>query len=402
MPELPEVHRAERACNANVVGKKIVKVEVQEDKLVFGSISNGEFERNLLNKFVVNTGRWGKYFYFEMNESPNPVFHFGMTGDINFKDQGAFSYRRKRPNNDPNEWPPKFWKFILTFEDPSNASSERTVMAFSDDLILCKTCRRFRNSRANTLSKEQIETLHEKLVYVCKTAVDVNAESQLFPSSWLFHYRWDKRNKNGAFMPNGEQIIFETVGGRTTAIVPSVQKLLDGTTNSHLHASTSTLIRQKRKITAVDDETSNIESTKVIKENNKEKKQRIEIELNEQDLVESFVKGSGNGGQKINTTSNCVDLKHIPTGIRVQCQKTRSLQQNRNIARKILIERLDNYYNGELSKFNLKKEKIRKKQAKKKKRTKEKYGVINKSVKENEDFEEDINNNMNNKENSKI
>jgi formamidopyrimidine-DNA glycosylase len=27
MPELPEVHRAERACNANVVGKKIVKVE---------------------------------------------------------------------------------------------------------------------------------------------------------------------------------------------------------------------------------------------------------------------------------------------------------------------------------------------------------------------------------------
>ncbi|GBC07821.1 hypothetical protein RclHR1_07710005 [Rhizophagus clarus] len=149
-------------------------------------------------------------------------------------------------------------------------------------------------------------------------------------------------------------------------------------------------------------ENSTVESTKVIKENNKEKKQRIEIELNEQDLVESFVKGSGNGGQKINTTSNCVDLKHIPTGIRVQCQKTRSLQQNRNIARKILIERLDNYYNGELSKFNLKKEKIRKKQAKKKKRTKEKYGVINKSVKENEDFEEDINNNMNNKENSKI
>ncbi len=27
MPELPEVHRAERACNANLVGKKIVQVE---------------------------------------------------------------------------------------------------------------------------------------------------------------------------------------------------------------------------------------------------------------------------------------------------------------------------------------------------------------------------------------
>ena len=58
--------------------------------------------------------------------------------------------------------------------------------------------------------------------------------------------------------------------------------------------------------------------TKVIEENNKNREQRIEIELKEQDLVESFIKGSRNGGQKINTTSNCVDLKHIPTGIRVQ------------------------------------------------------------------------------------
>ena len=82
---------------------------------------------------------------------------------------------------------------------------------------------------AHTLSQEQINTLHEKIVYVCKTAVDVNADSELFPDSWLFHYRWDKRNKNGAFMPDGEQIVFETVGTRTTAIVPSVQKLPEDT-----------------------------------------------------------------------------------------------------------------------------------------------------------------------------
>jgi hypothetical protein len=62
-----------------------------------------------------------------------------------------------------------------------------------------------------------------------------------------------------------------------------------------------------------------------------------------------------------------------------------------------LIERLDNYYNGELSKSNLKKEKIRKKQSKKRKRTREKYGLKNKFVKENEGSEEDINN-MNNLE----
>ncbi|CAI2165557.1 15356_t:CDS:10 [Funneliformis geosporum] len=289
MPELPEVHRAERACNANLVGKQIVQVETQEDKLVFCGISNDEFERSLINKIVKSTGRWGKYFYFEMNKSPNPVFHFGMTGNIIFKDQGAFSYR-KPSKNDPNEWPPKFWKFILTFKDSLNKPSEKVVMAFTDvrrlarirlvtnsplqddpilrlgfdplrnmpdlktfsGLVLKRKCpikallldQQFSAGIGNwvadevlfqshvhpsqythTLIKEQINALHENLVYVCKTAVDVNAESRLFPDNWLFHYRWSKRAKNGAFMPDGEQIVFETVGGRTSAIVPSVQKL---------------------------------------------------------------------------------------------------------------------------------------------------------------------------------
>jgi len=38
------------------------------------------------------------------------------------------------------------------------------------------------------------------------------------------HQRWGKGKKNGAKMPNGDKIIFLTVGGRTSAVVPSVQK----------------------------------------------------------------------------------------------------------------------------------------------------------------------------------
>ncbi|KAF7286318.1 hypothetical protein GWI33_006047 [Rhynchophorus ferrugineus] len=37
--------------------------------------------------------------------------------------------------------------------------------------------------------------------------------------------------------------------------------------------------------------------------------------LNEKDLIEQQVRGSGPGGQKINKTSSCVVLKHIPTGL---------------------------------------------------------------------------------------
>ncbi|KZT11647.1 RF-1-domain-containing protein [Laetiporus sulphureus 93-53] len=68
-------------------------------------------------------------------------------------------------------------------------------------------------------------------------------------------------------------------------------------------------------------------------------KQRVVPELKEEDLEESFVRGSGPGGQSINKTENNVQLLHKPTGIRVACQETRSLNQNRALARKWLLDK---------------------------------------------------------------
>ena len=48
------------------------------------------------------------------------------------------------------------------------------------------------------------------------------------------------------------------------------------------------------------------------------KKKRIEIELKESDLEESFVKGGGPGGQAVNKTNNAVWVRHVPTGIQVK------------------------------------------------------------------------------------
>ena len=56
-----------------------------------------------------------------------------------------------------------------------------------------------------------------------------------------------------------------------------------------------------------------------------------------EDVVEQFVRGSGKGGQKINKTSSCVLLKHLPTGIEVRCQKHREQSKNRLSAYKLLI-----------------------------------------------------------------
>uniref|UniRef100_A0A336M716 CSON013021 protein n=1 Tax=Culicoides sonorensis TaxID=179676 RepID=A0A336M716_CULSO len=71
--------------------------------------------------------------------------------------------------------------------------------------------------------------------------------------------------------------------------------------------------------------------------------------INEADLEEQFVRGSGPGGQSVNRTANNVVLKHIPTGIIVKCHKTRSLEDNRKEARRILVIRLDNEINADQS-----------------------------------------------------
>ena len=66
----------------------------------------------------------------------------------------------------------------------------------------------------------------------------------------------------------------------------------------------------------------------------------VKAGLDENDVKESFISGSGSGGQKINKTSSCVSLEHVPTGLRVRCQRTRSREDNRWIARDMLAEKL--------------------------------------------------------------
>ncbi|HIJ88709.1 MAG TPA: peptide chain release factor-like protein [Desulfuromonadales bacterium] len=66
-----------------------------------------------------------------------------------------------------------------------------------------------------------------------------------------------------------------------------------------------------------------------------------ELGVREDDFVETFVRSSGNGGQHVNKTSSCVQLKHKPSGIQVTCMRERSQSVNRFLARRELLERIE-------------------------------------------------------------
>lgn len=77
---------------------------------------------------------------------------------------------------------------------------------------------------ANTLHDDEIEGLHRAIYSVCKTAADANSDATQFPENWLFHHRWSKGSASKSKVM-GHALAHITVGGRTSAYVPALQKL---------------------------------------------------------------------------------------------------------------------------------------------------------------------------------
>ena len=75
----------------------------------------------------------------------------------------------------------------------------------------------------DSLKDGQLHQLHQSLLHICTVAVETLADSTAFPKEWLMKHRWGKGKQDNK-LPNGAKIIFLTVGGRTSAVVPSVQK----------------------------------------------------------------------------------------------------------------------------------------------------------------------------------
>lgn len=285
MPELPEVESVRSRMEKALKGKRIREVYAEEgDRFLFAETPLADFKQALIGAKVKGSGRKGKYFWLELDRKPWPIFHLGMTGNVEIKSEeeskahgwGGVKLWSSGKKEGARSW---FCRLLITTEngnevaltDPrrfgrvwlSDAplSHPRIKKLGYDPLIdplSAKDLHELLKKRkapikavlldqkifagvgnwiadeilyqagisprrpAASLSPKEVTRLRAKTHSIIEKAVAVEADYERFPKSWLFHHRWGKNS--GAQTHGRQKIIHEEIGGRTTAWVPSAQK----------------------------------------------------------------------------------------------------------------------------------------------------------------------------------
>ncbi|KPV75635.1 uncharacterized protein RHOBADRAFT_52681 [Rhodotorula graminis WP1] len=124
MPELPEVEAARKRLASIAAGKRIKSVTTTDDSIVFSGTTHTHFATALEGKTVKAVRRRGKCFYMVLADSTlHPVLHFGMSGMAHVRGQPSPVYRVPRSASPTDDWPPKYMKAALVFEDPATGAT---------------------------------------------------------------------------------------------------------------------------------------------------------------------------------------------------------------------------------------------------------------------------------------
>jgi formamidopyrimidine-DNA glycosylase len=280
VPELPEVETVRRVMRRALGGKIVRKVEIPPDDILLSQVPPEPFVELLTGARVTDVGRKGKYWWIELDRRPWVFGHLGMTGWI--RDLSARETRLREHGKAPlldETGRPRFLKMLLEAEDgariaftdarrlgrlwlaespeadarigklgpdaydelppPESFSAmlrrrkapikavlmDQSFLAGLGNWLADETLYQAGiapKRPAAEINEDEAARLHGAITDVLRHAVEVEADYERFPENWLFHHRWG--GARGTELIEGRSILRETVGGRTTAWVPDVQK----------------------------------------------------------------------------------------------------------------------------------------------------------------------------------
>lgn len=262
MPELPEVEIMRRYFNETALNKKIVKLEFLDHLGKIYKTKPADIEKALLNNFLLETERIGKYLFAKISTGQWLHLHFGMTGNLELyrhedapkyarfvfhfdnEDKLAFCDLRKfgviEIVDNPSAYQEKaqigvdFLKIQLSeFQEklakPSVAIKTSLLNQklfagignwIADEMLFQAGIHPLKVSKE--LNEKQLEALFEAGQAIIKQAIEEDTHYGDFPSGFFVNYRKEK-----ALHPEYPNSPVErlVVGGRGTFIVPEKQKL---------------------------------------------------------------------------------------------------------------------------------------------------------------------------------
>lgn len=259
MPELPEVETYRKYLEEALFDAEVKSIDLERKKILKDSLE--VFKKKLIGQRFISTRRIGKYLFLELEDESWVLFHFGMTGKVEFYSDEALR--------------PKYARLVIEFANGLNLAfinmrlfgkvqliadleqyqkenklgvdaleiSEADFINYvagrkspiksvllhqqafagignwiADEVLF--QARIHPNIKCSDLSKKDLKLIYEKMIEVLKISVEKEADYHRFPNHFMVQHRWG----DGNCPICGERMSKMKIGGRGTYYCENEQR----------------------------------------------------------------------------------------------------------------------------------------------------------------------------------